>query len=84
MSDHSAGCRHGLTTTWPEAPFGQCWPHIRRKLGEGEFCSKKHPHLADIGSHLDVVHMCQTAAMRDFMIEEIGKVMYLRIYLNIP
>ena len=82
MSDHSAGCRHGLTKTWPEAPFGQCWPHIKRKFSEGAFCSKKHPFFGTIGKHLDAVHLCQTVAMRDYVIHAIGKAIYLRIYLK--
>ena len=74
MSDHSTGCRAGMLTTWPDAPHGQCWPHIIRKLGEGQFCSKKHPHFEDIPDHFRAIHFSQTAEMRDFFVNEIGKV----------
>ena len=74
MSDHSDGCRAGMLAVWPDVPHGQCWPHIRRKLGEGAFCSKKHPHFDEIVKHLTAVHMCQSDGMRDFIIHEIGKV----------
>ena len=40
MSDHSDGVRAGMLTEW-DAPHGQCWPHIIRKLREGE-----HLHTA--------------------------------------
>lgn len=73
MSDHSDGCRTGMLAVWPSVPHGQCWPHIRRKLGEGAFCSKKHPHFDDIPRHLEAVHFSQSARMRDFIILEIGK-----------
>eukprot|EP00966_Prymnesium_polylepis_P084095 1946501-Prymnesium_polylepis.2 len=74
MSDHSDGCRAGMLSTWPDAPHGQCWPHIIRKFGEGGFCSKKHPHFDVIPDHLRAIHFSQTAEMRNFFIAEIGKV----------
>ena len=74
MSDHSDGCRAGLLAEWPRTPHGQCWPHLRRKLGEGAFCSKKRPHFEELPKHLEAVHLSQTTEMRDFFIKEIGKV----------
>ena len=74
MSDHSDGCRSGMLSVWPSAPHGQCWPHIRRKLGEGAFCSKKHPHFDTIAEHLEAVHLASSPLMRDFLIKEVGKV----------
>ena len=74
MSDHSDGCRAGLLAEWPATPHGQCWPHLRRKLAEGAFCSKKHPHFDDLPRHLEAVHFSQSAEMRDFFTQEIGRV----------
>ena len=74
MADHSAGIRMGYMTVWPDVPIGQCWPHIKRKYHEGEFCSKKHPHFELIGVCLDAVHMAQSEDMRDFLICMIGPV----------
>ena len=74
ISDHSDGCRAGMNTVWPSAPHGQCWPHLRRKLAEGIFCSKRHPHFDTIPKHLEAVHLCQSAQMRDFLIKEIGEI----------
>ena len=74
MSDHSDGCRSGMLNVWPSVPHGQCWPHIRRKFGEGAFCSKKHPHFDIIPSHLEAIHFAQSEEMRDFFIQEIGAV----------
>jgi hypothetical protein len=74
VSDHSAGCRAGMLAEWPETPHAQCWPHIRRKLGEGAFCSKKHPHFDVLPSHLEAIHFAQSKEMRDFLMVEVGKV----------
>jgi hypothetical protein len=74
VSDHSSGCRAGMLAEWPETPHGQCWPHIRRKFGEGAFCSKKHPHFEVIPSHLEAIHFSESKEMRDFMMMEVGKV----------
>jgi hypothetical protein len=74
ISDHSAGCRAGMLAEWPSTPHAQCWPHIRRKLGEGAFCSKKHPHFDVIPAHLEAIHFAQSKEMRDFMMIEVGKV----------
>ena len=63
-----------MNTVWPSAPHGQCWPHLRRKLAEGIFCSKRHPHFDTIPKHLEAVHLCQSAQMRDFLIKEIGEI----------
>ena len=73
VSDHSAGCRAGMLAEW-EAPHGQCWPHIRRKLGEGAFCSKKHPYLNELAKHFDAIHLAQSDNMRDLLMDEVGKV----------
>jgi hypothetical protein len=73
FSDCSAGIRNGFLATWPDAPHGQCYPHIARKLREGEFCSKTHPHFDEIGLHLECIHLCQSEDMRNCMTHEIGK-----------
>ena len=60
MSDHSDGCRGGMLAVWPNVPHGQCWPHLRRKFAEGEYCSKKHPHFDEVPAHLQAVHLAQS------------------------
>ena len=74
MSDHSSGCRAGMLSAWEHVPHGQCWPHIARKLSEGKFCSKAHPHLDTIQRHLRTIHMCQSKLMKYLFIQKISEV----------
>lgn len=73
MSDHSDGIRSGMLSEWPRVPHGQCWPHIRRKLGEGAFCSKKHPLYEVLPDHFTAIHLAQSPQMRELLLREIGK-----------
>ena len=73
MSDHSDGVRGGMLSAWPEAPHGQCWPHISVKYFKGTFAKKSHPHFDTIKEHLDAVHFSTSEGMRDFLAVEIGK-----------
>ena len=42
MSDHSDAFRSAYEQSFPEAPFGTCWPHIIRKWTEGEYPRLTH------------------------------------------
>lgn len=57
ISDHSDGFRNAFVKVWPDARFGQCWPHIARKFGEGEYCSKKWQCFEEVQEHLRWIHL---------------------------
>ena len=58
--------------TWPDAVFIQCWPHIARKVAEGEYWKTTWEHHADAGEHIRAIHMSQTLEMKDMLIEQAG------------
>ena len=82
MSDHSSSAQKQLSGTWPNAPHGQCWPHIIRKFHEGQLpgsvkgqkLSKKHPHFEEVEIHLRAFHMCQSEGMQAVLCAVIAKV----------
>ena len=39
VSDHCAAFRNAFYTYFPDGVFGTCYPHIKRKYGEGEYTS---------------------------------------------
>jgi hypothetical protein len=45
VSDHCAAFRNAFYNYFPEGVFGQSYPHIKRKYGEGEYTSKKWIHF---------------------------------------
>ena len=53
--------------------FGQCWPHIIRKWGEGEYCSKLWEHYEEVKGHLHAIHHACTAEMRDLLMMKFGE-----------
>jgi len=61
-----------LQTTWPTAVFLQCWPHIARKVAEGQYWSTSWPHHAEAVEHIRAIHLSQTLPMRDMLIEKAG------------
>ena len=66
--------RGAFKAVFPEVEFGHCWPHISRKFAEGEYCSKNWEHFEEMQEHLHIIHNTSTAAMRDLLMQEIGKV----------
>ena len=74
MSDHSAGFRAALKKSFPNAPFGQCWPHIIRKFEEGEYMKKTDSHFEVAKEHLRTIHLAGTTDMKELLIRETGKV----------
>ena len=72
MSDHSDAFRNAYASVFPDAPFGQCWPHIIRKFVEGEYCSKTWAHFEDVKGHLQEMHLARSAEMRDLLTRNFG------------
>lgn len=81
MSDHSDSFRQAFGINYPQAEFGQCWPHIRRKWGEGAYCSKTWEHFNEAGSHLDLIHHCITLPMRQLVVEVGYAVSYAYLFM---
>jgi hypothetical protein len=74
MSDHSQGFYNGYRWAWPKVKLGQCWPHIARKFGEGEYCKKSWEHFGEAQEHIRLIHMAHTPDMRDLLSREIGNI----------
>ena len=72
MSDHAAGLKKAFVTVFPDVYHGQCWPHIIRKWGEGEWASKRWEHFDEVGTQLTTIHLAQTTMMRDLLMMEYG------------
>ena len=73
MSDHAPAFRNAYSQVWPDAPFGQCWPHIARKWREGAWCSKTWEHFEEVAGHLFDIHHARSRGMCDLLIREFGK-----------
>ncbi len=52
VSDHCAAFRNAFYKYFPEGVFAQCYPHIKRKYGEGEYTSKKWVHFDEAGEDI--------------------------------
>jgi hypothetical protein len=72
-ADHSDGFKYGFTTAFPQAPFGQCWPHIIRKWKGGEYVSKTWEHFDEVAPQLQAMHLAVTDEMRDLLMAQIGQ-----------
>jgi hypothetical protein len=73
MSDHSTPFRKGFARVWPDAQFGQCWPHIIRKVREGhDYCSKKWEHFEETIFMLQCIHLAHTDEMKGKLVELAG------------
>ena len=74
MSDHSSPFRQSYERVWPDAQFGQCWPHIIRKVREGhDYCSKKWEHFEETIFMLQCIHLAHTDEMKGKLVELAGK-----------
>ena len=73
MADHSDSFRNGYAKRFPGIQFGQCWPHIARKWGEGEWVSKTWEHFGEVAVQLYNIHLAKTAKMRDLLMMEYGE-----------
>jgi hypothetical protein len=74
MADHSNPFRQAAERAFPTAQFGQCWPHIIRKVREGhDYCSKKWEHFEETIFMLQCIHMAHTDEMKGKLVELAGK-----------
>ena len=64
VSDHCAAFRNAFYKYFPEGVFGQCYPHIKRKYGEGEYTSKKWVHFDEAGEDIKGIHLAGTPEMK--------------------
>jgi hypothetical protein len=53
VSDHRAAFRNAFYTYFPNGVFGTCYPHIKRKYGEGEYTSEKGAHFGEAGEDIN-------------------------------
>ena len=74
MSDHCDAFKAAFEAVFPNAPFGQCWPHIKRKWHEGQYASKSWEHFDEVADQLTAIHLAHTVEMRDLLTTEYGDV----------
>lgn len=63
-----------LQKTWPNAVSLQCWPHIARKVAEGEYWKTTWEHHAEAGEHIRAIHLSQSVEMMWMLIEQAGAI----------
>ena len=78
-SDHAAALRKAMETTWPDIEYGQCYPHLIRKFGEGEFfkgtgTTKSWEHFDDAKNMIRDIHLAESTGMKYLIIKEVGKI----------
>jgi hypothetical protein len=66
-SDHAPALRKAMETTWPGIEYGQCYPHLIRKFGEGEFfrgtgTTETWEHFEDAKSMIRDIHLAESPA----------------------
>ena len=44
-----------------------CWPHLKRKIGQGEYLSTTHPFYEPLCEIMDAIHRSQSADMQDLL-----------------
>ena len=72
VSDHCAAFRNAFYNYFPEGVFGQCYPHIKRKYGEGEYTSKKWIHFHEAGEDIKGIHLAGTPEMKELITDVVG------------
>ena len=72
IMDHSCGFRRGVLDIWPNAGINTCWPHLKRKVGQGEYLSTTHPFFKSLCAMLDAIHLSQSEDMQDLLIKWAG------------
>ena len=50
-----------------------CWPHLKRKVGQGEYLSVSHPFYDTLCEMMDAIHLSQSEDMQDLLIQLAGK-----------
>ena len=74
VSDHCPAYFNAFEQAFPGMPRMQCYPHIARKLAEGEYCSKTWEHFDAVSGHVRAIHLAMSAPMRDLLLRESGAV----------
>ena len=57
---------------FPDGVFAQCYPHIKRKYGEGEYTSKKWVHFDEAGEDIKGIHLAGTPEMKTLITRVVG------------
>ena len=78
-SDHAPALRKAIEEKWPGIEYGQCYPHLIRKYGEGEFfkgtgTTKAWEHFEDAKGMIRDIHLAETTGMKYLIIHEVGKI----------
>jgi hypothetical protein len=78
-SDHAPALRKAMETTWQDIEYGQCYPHLIRKFGEGEFfkgtgTTKTWEHFEATKSMIRDIHLAESTGMKYLIIKEVGKI----------
>ena len=71
-ADHCPASRKAIEDEWPNIEFGQCYPHLIRKFGEGEYVSTKWEHFHEAEQMIRDVHFAHTDAMKVLIVEMVG------------
>jgi len=72
-TDHAPALRKALEDTWPDMEYGQCYPHLIRKFGEGEYCSKKWVHMDESLDMIRHINLAHSTGQKYLIIDEAGK-----------
>ena len=60
------------TSTSRMGSLGTCYPHIKRKYGEGEYTSKKWAHFDEAGEDIKGIHLAGTPEMKTLITRVVG------------
>ena len=74
VSDHCPAYFNAYEHAFPGMPRMQCYPHIARKLAEGEYRPKTWEHFDAVTGHVRAIHLAMSASMRNLLLREIGLV----------
>ena len=71
-TDHCQSFRRALVEEWPTIQFGQCYPHIARKFGEGAYCNKTWKHMGEVQLDIRAINLAGTKDMKALLLGVIG------------
>ena len=74
ISDHFDGFRKAFGMVFPRCFYGQCWPHLIRKLTKGEYWSTTWEHHEVAVTHVRALHMAHGKEQAKLLATEIRKV----------
>ena len=78
-TDHAPALRKCMVDEWPDIEFGQCYPHLIRKYGEGQFfkgtsTNKTWDKFEKGREMIQDIHLCGTPPMKGLVTREVGKI----------